>query len=44
MDKEQALQVIEEALNLATQKGAFNLNDASQVINALTILKSDKKD
>lgn len=44
MDKEKALQVIEQALNVATQKGAFNLNDVSQVINALTILKSDKKD
>lgn len=44
MDKEQALQVIEQALNVATQKGAFNLNDASQVINALVILKSEDED
>lgn len=44
MDKEQALQVIEQALNLATQKGAFNLNDASQVISALVILKSEDED
>ena len=44
MDKEQALQVIEQALNVATQKGVFNLNDVSQVINALVILKSEDED
>lgn len=44
MDKEQALQVIEQALNLATQKGVFNLNDVSQVISALVILKSENED
>ena len=43
MDKEQALQVIEQALNVATQKGAFNLNDVSQVISALVILKSEEE-
>ena len=44
MDKEQALQVIEQALNVATQKGVFNLNDVSQVISALVILKSENED
>lgn len=44
MDKEQALQVIEQALNVATQKGVFNLNDVSQVISALVILKSEDED
>jgi hypothetical protein len=39
MNPEQALKVIEEALNHATTKGAFNLNDASHVVNALITLK-----
>ena len=43
MDKEQALQVIEQALNLATQKGAFNLADASQILTALNVLKAKEK-
>lgn len=45
MNKEQALNVIEQALNLATQKGAFQLADVQTIIAALTILKApDVKD
>ena len=40
MTKEQAIQVIEQALNLATQKGAFTLVDAQAIINAITVLKT----
>ena len=40
MNPEQALKVIEEALNLATTKGAFNLAETNQIVNALMTLKS----
>lgn len=40
MTKEQAIQVLEQALNAATQKGVFNLNDVSTLLNALNILKA----
>lgn len=40
MNKEQALNVIEQALNLATQKGAFQLADVQTIISALTVLKA----
>ena len=43
MSEEQAIQVIEQALNLATQKGAFNLADTSQILNALNVLKEKEK-
>lgn len=33
------LEVIEAALNLATQKGAFNLQDTAAILNALQGLK-----
>ena len=29
------LKIIEQALNVATQKGAFNLNDTAAILNAL---------
>lgn len=47
MNQEQAIQILEQALNQATQKGAFNLVEVSQIIQALQALKqpisSDKK-
>jgi len=39
MEKEKALQVIEQALNVATTKGAFSLVDVSQILMALQALK-----
>lgn len=41
MTKEQALQIIEQALNVAAQKGSFNLNEVSTILNALSLLKSE---
>jgi ferric-dicitrate binding protein FerR (iron transport regulator) len=41
MDKEQALQIIEQALNGATLKGVYNLADVSQILMALQQLKSN---
>ena len=41
MDKEQAIQIIEQALNAATQKGVFNLQDVAHIINALQIVKNE---
>lgn len=43
MDKEKAIETIEQALNAAVQKGVYNLNDVAIIINALEIIKSDKK-
>tara|TARA_R110000803_G_scaffold69326_1_gene131651 strand:+ start:17462 stop:17587 length:126 start_codon:yes stop_codon:yes gene_type:complete len=39
MEKEQAIQIIEQALNVATTKGAFNLVDVSRILTALQALK-----
>jgi hypothetical protein len=33
------LEIIEQALNVATQKGAFNLADTAAILNALVGLK-----
>ena len=44
MDKEQAIQVVEQALDLATQKGAYNLSDVNQILMALSVLKTPKKE
>ena len=41
MDKAQAIQVLEQALNAATQKGVFNLNDVATILNALSLLKNE---
>jgi len=41
MDKEQAIQIIEQALNAATQKGVYNLNDVATILQALSLLKKD---
>jgi len=39
MTNEQALQIIEQALNLAVQKGAFNMQEVEAILNALRQLK-----
>lgn len=39
MTNEQALQIIEQALNLATQKGAYNIQEVEAILNALRQLK-----
>lgn len=44
MKKEQAIQILEQALNQATEKGAFNLNEVTQIIIALQALKENSKD
>jgi hypothetical protein len=35
MKKEEALQVIQQALNAATQKGVYTLSDVSAILQAL---------
>lgn len=40
MDKEKAIQTIEQALNAAVQKGVFNLNDVAIILNALQEIKN----
>lgn len=39
MDAENSLQIIEQALNLATTKGCYNLADTSAILNALQNIK-----
>jgi hypothetical protein len=39
MTNEQALQIIEQALNLAVQKGAYNMQEVEAILNALRQLK-----
>lgn len=39
MDAENSLQTIEQALNLATTKGCYNLADVSAILNALQSIK-----
>lgn len=43
MDKEQALQVIEQALNAASLKGVYNLQDSAMIIQALQVIKTEEK-
>lgn len=40
MNQEQAFQVIEQALNAATTKGVFNLQDTANILTALATLKN----
>jgi len=42
MNQEQALKVIEEALNIANTRGVFNLADAQTIITALQVLKENE--
>lgn len=39
MSKEEAIKIIEEAMNAATLKGIYNLLDMKLIIEALTIIK-----
>jgi hypothetical protein len=40
MDKEQGLQVIEQALQIANSKGAFKLEESSTIFTALIAVKN----
>ncbi len=39
MNPEEALKVIEEALNHATTKGAFNLSDTSHIVQSIITIQ-----
>lgn len=41
MTKEEAIQILEQALNAATLKGVYNLNDVAAILSALSLLKND---
>lgn len=41
MEKKQALAIIEQALNLATENGSFDLAKVSAILQALSVLKKD---
>jgi len=41
MNKEQAFQIIEQALNISAQKGVFGLQDSATILKALNILKQE---
>ena len=40
MEKEQALNIIEQALNLANSKGAFKLEESATIFAALSSVKN----
>jgi hypothetical protein len=40
MDQITALKVVKEALNQATQKGAFNMQDVATIVSALQIISN----
>lgn len=40
MTKEQALQILDQALNGATLKGVFNLKDVAMILQALETIKN----
>lgn len=41
MTKEQAVQILEQALNAATLKGVYSMADVHAILNALSLLKQD---
>jgi hypothetical protein len=43
MNPKEALTVLEQALNVATQKGAFTLEDCSTILQAIQTLKTTVK-
>ena len=43
MTHEQALNTIEQALNLATQKGAFSMAEVQLILQALSVVKDNGK-
>ena len=40
MEKEQGLQIIEQALQIANSKGAFKLEEAATIFTAFTTVKN----
>lgn len=38
MNQEQAYQIIEQALNVATTKGVYNLQDTANILAALNVV------
>lgn len=40
MNPQQALNLIEQALNMATTKGAFTMADVQAILQAMTVLKT----
>ena len=41
MDKKLAIQIINEALNVAIQKGCYDLVAVTNIVNALTLLNNE---
>ena len=41
MDKKLSIQIINEALNLAIQKGCYDLIAVTNIVNALTLLNNE---
>jgi hypothetical protein len=41
MDKEQAIQTIEQAIDVAVQKGIYSLKDMVFILDALKMLKEE---
>ena len=44
MDKDQALNIIEQALQIANSKGAFKLEESATILTALTAVKNALQD
>ena len=44
MEKEQGLQIIEQALQIANSKGAFKLEESATILTALTAVKNTLQD
>ena len=40
MEKEQGLQIIEQALQVSNSKGAFKLEESATIFTALTVIKN----
>lgn len=40
MDKQQAIEILEQAINASVLKGVYNLNDIVQILNALHEIKN----
>lgn len=42
MDKEQAINIVKQALNAATLKGVYSLEDAGTILQAIAVLETKK--
>jgi hypothetical protein len=40
MNEQQAVQILEQALNVASLKGSFGLSDSANILQALSVLKN----